>query len=44
MKGVSVPLKTTISDCQAIIKGEYDQHSEDQFYMKGALSELGMAT
>jgi F-type H+-transporting ATPase subunit beta len=37
IKGVSVPLRQTLKDCKAIIAGDYDQLSEDDFYMKGGL-------
>lgn len=37
--GVSVPLETTIRDCEAIVAGKYDGMPEDRFYMKGALSK-----
>ena len=39
MAGVSPPLETTLRDCDAILSGEYDEHSEDWFYMRGGLEE-----
>lgn len=35
--GVSVPLKQVISDCEALLKGDFDHISEDKFYMIGAM-------
>lgn len=35
--GVSVPLETTLADCEKICAGDYDAMPEDWFYMKGAL-------
>lgn len=37
--GQSVPLETTLKDCDAIVLGTYDAMPEDWFYMKGALPE-----
>ena len=39
--GVSVPLETTLGDCEAIVAGRYDAMTEDWFYMKGALPKEG---
>ena len=36
MKGVSVPLETTIKDCETIIAGKLDGVPEDKFYMIGS--------
>lgn len=35
--GVSVPLAQTLSDCEAILRGDYDKLPEEQFYMRGAM-------
>jgi F-type H+-transporting ATPase subunit beta len=40
IKGVSVSLDTTVTDCEAIIAGKLDKVSEDQFYMRGSIAEL----
>jgi F-type H+-transporting ATPase subunit beta len=37
MQGVSLPLETTLKDCDEILSGEYDDRPEDWFYMRGAL-------
>ena len=37
MPGVRVPLAQTISDCEAFINGQYDQLSEADCYMQGAM-------
>ncbi len=37
MPGVRVPLEQTISDCEAFMNGQYDQLSEADCYMKGAM-------
>jgi len=38
MPGVRVPLAQTITDCEAFMGGQYDQLSEADCYMKGAMS------
>lgn len=38
VKGVSVPLEQTLTDCESIIAGKYDHISEDQFYMIGKIN------
>jgi F-type H+/Na+-transporting ATPase subunit beta len=40
IKGVSVPVDTTVKDCETIIAGELDKISEDEFYMRGSIAEL----
>jgi len=40
IKGVSVPLDTTVKDCETIITGKLDKVSEDRFYMQGSLAEV----
>lgn len=37
MKGVSVPLEETLSDCEGFLAGEFDTKSEDECYMRGAM-------
>ena len=37
--GVSVPLKSTLQDCEQILQGKYDDRAEDFFYMRGSLRE-----
>lgn len=37
--GVRVPLEQTIADCEAFMDGRYDQLSETDCYMKGAMPE-----
>lgn len=35
--GVSVPLAQTLSDCEAILRGDYDTLPEERFYMRGSM-------
>lgn len=35
--GVSVPLAQILSDCEAILRGDYDELPEEQFYMRGSM-------
>lgn len=37
MKGVSVPLEETLSDCEGFLRGEFDAKTEDECYMRGAM-------
>jgi F-type H+-transporting ATPase subunit beta len=37
--GVSVPLETTLGDCEAFVRGDHDELSEDNCYMRGGLAE-----
>ena len=37
IKGVSIPLEKTLFDCETFIKGGYDDLSEEQCYMIGAV-------
>ena len=37
--GVSVPLETTLTDCEAFLRGDYDTLSEEDCYMRGGMSE-----
>jgi F-type H+-transporting ATPase subunit beta len=38
--GEYVPLEKTISDFKEIIEGKHDEMAEQDFYMKGSLSQL----
>jgi F-type H+-transporting ATPase subunit beta len=35
--GVSVSLESTLRDCEAFLRGDYDEVPEDRFYMRGSL-------
>lgn len=37
MKGVSVPLEETLSDCEGFLRGEFDGKTEEECYMRGAM-------
>jgi F-type H+-transporting ATPase subunit beta len=37
IQGVSVPLDTTLDDCERFLDGAYDDRSEDACYMQGAM-------
>ncbi|WP_455212196.1 F0F1 ATP synthase subunit beta [Kaarinaea lacus] len=37
MKGTSVPLERVLKDCEDFLRGNYDDVSEDQCYMRGAM-------
>jgi F-type H+-transporting ATPase subunit beta len=37
MKGTSVPLDVVLKDCEDFLRGEHDDVSEDQCYMRGAM-------
>ena len=37
MKGVSVPLEETLSDCEKFLAGEFDIKTEEDCYMRGAM-------
>jgi len=39
IKGVSVPLQQTLNDCEAFMTGRFDELSEEQCYMRGAMKE-----
>ena len=41
MVGVSVPLSTTLADCEAFLRGDHDSVPEDQCYMRGAMEGPG---
>lgn len=36
-QGVSVPLQQTLTDCEAFLRGDYDDLPESQCYMRGAM-------
>lgn len=37
--GVSVPLAATLDDCEAFLRGDYDDLPEDRCYMRGSMQE-----
>lgn len=37
--GAAVPLATTLADCEAILRGDYDALPEERCYMRGGLGE-----
>ncbi len=39
IEGVSVPLERTLDDCEAIFSGNYDDITEEHFYMRGTMAE-----
>jgi len=39
IEGVTVPLEHTLSDCEALLNGSYDQVPEDQCYMRGTMTD-----
>ena len=39
IKGVSVTLEQTLTDCEAFMRGAYDAISEEQCYMRGSMQE-----
>jgi F-type H+-transporting ATPase subunit beta len=41
IEGVSVPLETTLADCEAFLQGQYDELDEKDCYMRGAMGEPG---
>ena len=38
-KGVSVPLAQTLDDCEAFLRGDYDELPEERCYMRGAMTQ-----
>ena len=40
IKGVYVKLEQVIKDCEALLRGDFDQVSEDKFYMIGTLQDI----
>jgi len=39
--GASVSLETTLTDCEALLRGEYDALPEDACYMRGNMAGAG---
>ena len=39
LTGVSVSLPDTLADCEAFLRGDYDELAEDRCYMRGTLRE-----
>lgn len=39
IKGIAVPLSDTLTDCEAFLRGEYDDTPEEQCYMRGSMRE-----
>jgi F-type H+-transporting ATPase subunit beta len=39
IEGVSVPLETTLRDCEAFLRGDHDDTPEQACYMRGAMTE-----
>lgn len=37
IEGVSVPLEHTLDDCEAFLRGDYDEIPEEQCYMRGTM-------
>src|SRR5208282_1396977 len=37
-RGVSVPLAQTLTDCEAFLRGDYDDLPEERCYMRGAMN------
>ena len=37
IQGISVPLVDTLRDCEAFLRGDYDQVPEDRCYMRGSM-------
>jgi F-type H+-transporting ATPase subunit beta len=37
-QGVSVPLAQTLADCEAFLRGDYDELPEERCYMRGAMA------
>lgn len=40
IQGVTVPLTETLRNCEALLRGEYDQMPEESFYMQGVLADV----
>jgi len=40
IQGASVPLADTLLDCEAFLRGEYDEVPEDRCYMRGSMKGL----
>lgn len=39
IKGATVPLETTLRDCEAFLAGDFDDVPEDRCFMRGAMNE-----
>jgi F-type H+-transporting ATPase subunit beta len=39
IEGISVPLESTLADCEAFLSGKFDELTEDQCYMRGSMKE-----
>jgi F-type H+/Na+-transporting ATPase subunit beta len=37
--GITVPIECTLADCEAFLKGSYDEVPEDHCYMRGTMAE-----
>lgn len=40
LSGVSVPLSATLDDCEAFLRGDFDEVPEQQCYMRGTMKEV----
>ena len=40
IEGVSVPLERTLTDCEAFLRGDYDDRSEEDCYMRGTMEAV----
>jgi F-type H+-transporting ATPase subunit beta len=40
IKGLSVPLTDTLRDCEAFLRGAYDDVPEDRCYMRGSMKSV----
>jgi len=40
-EGVSVPVERTIADCEAFLRGAYDEVPEEDCYMRGTMESVG---
>ena len=40
IEGASVPLADTLDDCEAFLKGAYDDVPEDRCYMRGTMKAV----
>ncbi|HKC94278.1 MAG TPA: F0F1 ATP synthase subunit beta, partial [Nitrospira sp.] len=40
IQGVSVPLTDTLSDCEAFLRGKYDNVPEERCYMRGSMKNV----
>jgi len=38
--GATVPLQTTLTDCEAFLRGDYDKVPEEHCYMRGSMQEV----